>query len=130
MSHPEASRVRLELAHEQELLLHWLRADAYPLWATQGYDPIYGGFQESLTSAGPTADLPRRLRVQARQIYSFARAAAFGWNQADAARLVTRGLEYLLGHYRRSDGLFRTLVAPDGSPLDERAVLYDQAFVL
>jgi mannose/cellobiose epimerase-like protein (N-acyl-D-glucosamine 2-epimerase family) len=118
------------LRHEQELLMHWLRAYAYPLWATQGYDQIHGGFQESLTSAGPTADQPRRLRVQARQIYSFARAADLGWSPADAARLVTHGLEYLLGHYRRADGLFRTLVAADGSTLDERAQLYDQSFVL
>jgi mannose/cellobiose epimerase-like protein (N-acyl-D-glucosamine 2-epimerase family) len=130
MSHTEASQAKLALRHEQELLLNWLRAYAYPLWATQGYDHIHGGFQESLTSTGPTADQPRRLRVQARQIYSFARAASLGWSPADAARLVTDGLEFLVGHYRRSDGLFRTLVAADGSPLDERALLYDQAFVL
>jgi mannose-6-phosphate isomerase len=43
---------------------------------------------------------------------------------------VTAGLEYFLAHYRRSDGLFRTLVADDGTTLDDRAFLYDQAFVL
>jgi mannose/cellobiose epimerase-like protein (N-acyl-D-glucosamine 2-epimerase family) len=32
-------------------------------------------------------------------------------------------------HYRRSDGLFRTPCAADGTALDERAFLYDQAFV-
>jgi mannose/cellobiose epimerase-like protein (N-acyl-D-glucosamine 2-epimerase family) len=130
MSHTEASRALLALGHEQQQLVQWLRTCAYPLWAKQGYDRIRGGFQESLGSAGPTADQPRRARVQARQIYSFARAASLGWSPADAARLVTDGLEYFIGHYRRSDGLFRTLVAADGSPLDERVVLYDQAFVL
>ena len=39
-------------------------------------------------------------------------------------------MECFLGRYRRADGLFRTLVAADGSALDDRAVLYDQAFVL
>jgi mannose-6-phosphate isomerase len=68
--------------------------------------------------------------VQARQIYCFARAASLGWRPADAARLVTDGLAYFLAHYRRPDGLFRTLVAADGAALDDRAVLYDQAFVL
>jgi mannose/cellobiose epimerase-like protein (N-acyl-D-glucosamine 2-epimerase family) len=130
MSHTEASQATLELRHEQELLLHWLRTYAYPLWATQGYDHIHGGFHESLTGAGPTVEQPRRLRVAARQIYSFARAAALGWSPADAAWLVTEGMEYLLRHYRRPDGLFRTLVAADGRSLDERAQLYDQAFVL
>ena len=43
---------------------------------------------------------------------------------------MTDGLKYFLAHYRRPDGLFRTLVAADGAVLDERAYLYDQAFVL
>ncbi len=125
-----ATRARAELGHEQDLLLHWLRVDAYPLWATQGYDRVQGGFQESLTDAGPGAPQPHRARVQARQIYSFARAASLGWSPEQAARLVSEGLEYFLAHYLRPDGLFRTLVAPDGSALDDRAVLYDQAFAL
>lgn len=119
-----------DAAHELELLLQWLRTEAYPLWATQGYDWKQGGFQETLTSAGPNAEQPRRARVQARQIYSFARAASLGWSPTEAARLVSAGLEYFLARYRRPDGLFRTLVAADGSTLDDRAVLYDQAFVL
>lgn len=126
----EAARARLALVHEQDLLLRWLRTDAYPLWATQGYDRIQGGFQEALTSAGPNSQQPRRARVQARQIYAFARAASLGWSPAQAARLVSEGMECFLGRYRRADGLFRTLVAADGSALDDRAVLYDQAFVL
>ena len=118
------------LARERELLLRWLLTDAYPLWAAQGYDSIRGGFEESLTSTGPAPDQPRRARVQARQIYSFARAGSFGWKPQQAHRLVTGGLEYLLAHYRRSDGLYRTLVAADGRVLDDRAFLYEQAFVL
>lgn len=125
-----ASRARLELNHELDLLLHWLRADAYPLWATQGYDRIRGGFQEALTNTGPNAEQPRRARVQARQIYCFARAASLGWSPAQAARLVSDGLQHFLARYRRPDGLFRALVAADGSTLDDRAVLYDQAFAL
>jgi mannose/cellobiose epimerase-like protein (N-acyl-D-glucosamine 2-epimerase family) len=118
------------LQREHQSLQRWLLHDAYPLWAAQGYDRRRGGFQESLTSAGPVVDQPRRARVQARQIYAFARAASFGWQPEQARRLVTDGLQYFLAHYRRSDGLFRTLVAADGQALDERAWLYDQAFVL
>jgi mannose-6-phosphate isomerase len=43
---------------------------------------------------------------------------------------VAHGLEALASRYRRADGLYRTLVDDDGVPLDERALLYDQAFVL
>jgi mannose-6-phosphate isomerase len=44
--------------------------------------------------------------------------------------LLRRGFENLLACYRRPDGLYRTLIRSDGSPKDERALLYDQAFVL
>ena len=118
------------LKREHQRLRHWLLHDAYPLWATHGYDTRRGGFHESLAGAGPGAQEPRRARVQVRQIYSFARAAGFGWQPARARELVTAGLRYFLDHYRRPDGLFRTLIGADGTVLDERAFLYDQAFVL
>jgi mannose-6-phosphate isomerase len=118
------------LRQEHEWLSRWLLRDAYPLWATQGYDRVHGGFEESLTGAGASGEQPRRARVQVRQIYAFARAASLGWQPDEARRLVRQGLEYFLAHYRRSDGLFRTLVAVDGKALDERVFLYDQAFVL
>lgn len=121
----EPVRLQARLA----LLQHWLVDEAYPRWASLGYDERRGGFHELLDAAGPVAAAPRRARVQVRQIYCFARAAGFGW-RGDAARLVTRGWEYFFRHYRRPDGLFRTLVAADGSVLDDRAYLYDQAFVL
>lgn len=41
--------------------------------AAWGFDEVSGGIEESLTSEGPSANPPRRARVQARQIYSFAR---------------------------------------------------------
>lgn len=110
-------------------LSHWLVAEAYPLWATAGSDPVYGGFHESLDQDARPRYEPRRIRVQARQVYAFARAPSFGWD-GDAAGLVRAGLLYIRRHYRRPDGLFRTLVAPDGTTLDDRAWLYDQTFVL
>ena len=45
-----------------------------PLWSTEGWDQSIGGFVERLGIDG-RADraAPRRVRVQARQIYCFAR---------------------------------------------------------
>jgi mannose-6-phosphate isomerase len=43
---------------------------------------------------------------------------------------VRQGLDYLQARYRRPDGLYRALVDPLGAPVDDTAVLYDQAFVL
>ena len=128
-SDPEMFSAPAQLRAQHAKLKHWLVAEAYPLWASGGYDHMHGGFQELLDSGGPVACAPRRARVQVRQIYCFARAAGLGW-RGDAAKLVTRGWEYFLRRYRRADGLFRTLIAADGTVLDDRALLYDQAFVL
>jgi mannose/cellobiose epimerase-like protein (N-acyl-D-glucosamine 2-epimerase family) len=125
---PRAARTRAK--DEFDWLQRWLVNDAYPLWAREGYDSVLGGFHETLGSDGSAlANEPRRARVQLRQIYSFARAADFGWHE-NTLRLVMDGLDYFFAHYRRSDGLFRTLVAPNGTALDGAALLYDQAFVL
>jgi mannose-6-phosphate isomerase len=104
-------------------------AAAYPLWSRNGVDPSTGGFNEALDMHGHAIALPRRARVHPRQIYAFAQARHFGW-QGDGETIVRRGMEYFTRYYRRCDGLFRALVSADGTPLDERALLYDQAFAL
>lgn len=109
-------------------LLEWLIGKACPLWSTYDVDRERGGFHERLN--GTTGlDEPRRARVPPRQVCAFAISATLGWS-GDAAKLATHGILYFLTHYRRPDGLFRTLVAPEGMPIDNRALLYDQAFVL
>jgi mannose/cellobiose epimerase-like protein (N-acyl-D-glucosamine 2-epimerase family) len=110
-------------------LVSWLLDAAYPIWSTRGTDSMQGGFQERLTLSGEPTDDARRARVQPRQIYAFSRAPSLGW-KGDASGAVAQGLSYFLTRYRRPDGLFRTLVGTDGTPVDDRAVLYDQAFAL
>jgi mannose-6-phosphate isomerase len=56
-------------------------------------------------------------------------APSLGW-RGDAAGLIRHALDYFVARYQRPDGLFRTLIAADGSPLDNSALLYDQAFAL
>jgi mannose/cellobiose epimerase-like protein (N-acyl-D-glucosamine 2-epimerase family) len=113
----------------QQQLIEWLRHRAYPIWSTAGVDALSGGFQERLSQDGTPLAEPRRARVQPRQIYAFARAPHLGW-RGDARAIVERGIAFYLSHYRRPDGLYRTLVAADGSTLDNSVLLYDQAFAL
>lgn len=122
-----SSRAQLERLHARLVL--WLAKDAYPRWAEHGLDVRNGGFIESLGQDGTDPMQPRRARVQPRQAHAFAQAPRFGW-RGDAAGIVQRGVEYFVAHYRRDDGLFRTLVDAHGAPLDERALLYDQSFAL
>jgi mannose-6-phosphate isomerase len=110
-------------------LIAWLTDSAYPLWAVAGIDPHNGGFIETVAQNGTGLAHPRRARVHPRQVYAFAQAPGFGWS-GDAAGIVSRGTDYFSTYYLRPDGLFRTLAAVDGAPLDDRAVLYDQAFAL
>jgi len=119
-------KARIDQQHDQ--LCSWLCDAAYPLWSTAGVDPA-GGFHERLAQNGKPLLEPRRARVNPRQAYCFAMAPSLGW-RGDSARLVQHGLDYFVKRYQRPDGLFRMLVAADGSPLEDRALLYDQAFAL
>ncbi|MFG1230502.1 AGE family epimerase/isomerase [Xanthobacter wiegelii] len=106
----------------------WLFDAALPLWWRVGSDPE-GGFHEKIALSGEAVPAPRRLRVQARQVYVYVEAGRLGW-PGPWREAAAHGLDFLLTCYRRPDGLFRMLVAADGTPLDDRADLYDQAFAL
>ena len=110
-------------------MLNWLVQDAFPLWARFGVDRSTGGFVEALDADGNPLALPRRLRIQPRQAFSFAQARQLGW-KADASALITSALEFAEQHHRRSDGMYRTLVDARGDVLDDTPRLYDHAFLL
>lgn len=109
-------------------LADWLRVRALPIWSSLGHSTD-GAFAEMLSLSGRPFSLPRRARVQARQIFVYANAGLANW-QGPWRCIVERGLDRLYTDYLRSDGLCRTLLTPDGAPLDETPYLYDQAFVL
>jgi mannose-6-phosphate isomerase len=117
------------LAAKTEDLLGWLKGSTLPLWWDVGADHARGGFYEALDHHGKPVAANRRARVQTRQIYVYATAGDLGWDGPwkDA---VAHGLDFFLGRYRRPDGLFRTLVSPEGAAIDESTWLYDQAFAL
>ncbi len=110
-------------------LTDWLMTSALPIWWSLGADHERGGFREGLDQQGRPADEGRRLRVQARQVYSYATAGALGW-RGPWRQAIGHGLDYLDTRYRRPDGLYRTLVTDNGAVADDSAMLYDQAFVL
>lgn len=111
---------------------NWFVDDALPLWAARGYDAKRGGFYESLDFNGePVTDQPRRVRVQARQIYTFSEAAARGAHRR-AEALAAEGFEHFLARACPEGGARGCvhLLSDDGSVLDGRRDLYDQAFLL
>jgi mannose-6-phosphate isomerase len=117
------------LVRLRDELKAWALDHAFPVWWEVGADKVQGGFFEKITLDGTPVEAPRRARVQPRQIYSYAVAGLLGWD-GPWKRALEHGLDFYLGKYRRPDGFMRTLVASDGSPLDDKVDLYDQAFGL
>lgn len=110
-------------------LRRWLFESALPLWWLIGADHSHGGFHDRISQSGVAADLPKRARVQARQIFVYAEAGRCGW-PGDWQKAVTHGVDFLFKAYRRDDGLFRSRVETDGTVSEDSFDLYDQAFVL
>jgi mannose/cellobiose epimerase-like protein (N-acyl-D-glucosamine 2-epimerase family) len=105
---------------------------AFPLWSTEGWDRKTGGFIDRLTPDGRADYLtPRRVLVQARQIYCFAKGAQLGW-YPQGRDIALKGLEHLLNKAKAPDGRpgFVHTLAHDGSVLDSLRDTYDHAFVL
>lgn len=105
---------------------------ALPRWSTEGWDATTGGFIERLHPDGRADRLaPRRVRVQARQIYCYAKAAQMGW-YPQGRDIALKGLEYLLATAKAPDGRpgFVNTLMPDGTVKDPLRDSYDHAFVL
>lgn len=109
-----------------------LLMDAFDTWSDIAWDKENGGFVECLDMAGiPDTEAVRRVRVQARQVFSFARAISMGWSHPDIARkLMLQGLAYLNGPCRHPDGGWVHKVSKKGDILDDTRDLYDHAFIL
>lgn len=125
-----------ERAQATETAVYNLRSslvtDAFPLWRGVGWDAARGGFIERLDLNGaPDLAAPRRVRVQARQIYCYAKAAHLGW-YPEGAEIARKGLDYIIAKAKSPDGRpgYVHILAPDGSVLDPRRDTYDHAFIL
>ena len=105
---------------------------ALPLWSGEGWDRTTGGFIDRLGPDGRAdARAPRRIMVQARQIYCFAKAAQMGW-YPEGREVALKGLDYLLTKAKSPDGKpgFVHVLTPEGAVLKPLRDTYDHAFVL
>jgi len=103
-----------------------------PLWSREGWDAASGGFVDRLLEDGRADRLaPRRVFVQARQIYCYAKAAQMGW-YPEGRQVALKGLEYFLARAKSPDGKpgYVHRLSPDGAVLDAKRDTYDHAFVL
>ena len=120
---PSALTSRAQHAHA------WLMDAAFPFWLDRGLDRAHGGYHERLFRDGAPENRNKRLRVQARQIYACAYAGQLGWSGPWREGLES-ALNLMLDKGRRADGLFIHQFSFESAPVDQRADLYDQAFVI
>ncbi len=105
---------------------------AFDTWSKVGWDDECGGFVEQLNMDGtPDVQADRRVRVQARQVFSFAKAIDMGWpDKETAGTIVDRGIAYIDERLRHADGGFIHRIDRRGNALDDRRDLYDHAFMI
>ena len=128
----QASPGAVERQDIVETLRTLMTDHSLPLWAREGWDSSRGGFVERLDPQGRADEFaPRRVRVQARQIYCFAKAARMGW-YPEGREIAMKGLDYLLAKAKSPDGRpgFVHLLDSDGSTMNAMRDSYDHAFVL
>jgi mannose/cellobiose epimerase-like protein (N-acyl-D-glucosamine 2-epimerase family) len=109
----------------------WGLQTALPFWAAHGWDDVHGGFLESLALDGsPIRGEARRVRVQARQIYVFARAEHEGWFAG--LDLAEAAASLLLQRAWQADGKpgWAHLLTDQGAVANPVRDLYDHAFIL
>lgn len=110
----------------QKLAKEWVFEILAPYWAKYGVHED-GMFVEEITHEGKVVDSYRRLMVQARQIFSFCELGDLGWG-GDWQALVENAVHHFLDKGINEKGFFIHTFAPDGTVLDARLDLYNQAF--
>lgn len=120
----------VETIPEAAALADWLRG-ALAIWGPACWDDTRGGFHERFALDGtPKLDDPfKRLRVQARQIFSCVAAHEMGLS-GPCLETARRGFAFLIADGWQEAGGWPHLFGPDGDILDSTRDTYDHAFVL
>lgn len=111
---------------------YWLKEHACAYWLTHGTDWQQGGFYECIQLDGkPLIEAPRRVMVQARQIYSLRVALSLNCcDREKAVHAIEAGIQRLISKYSLASGAFAHSVNQYGSHHDTTPYLYSQAFAL
>lgn len=113
-------------------LIHWMTKAALPLWLERGFDPDTGCALERLNARGSAdLDCPKRVRVQARQMFVLACASRRGW-VSDGADRVARLEQFTtrFASHPQAPEVYVHILDADNGILDPRQDVYDLAFFL
>lgn len=122
----------LTLNHWVQQLEQWMTGAALPLWMEQGFDRVNGSAHERLTKEGlPDTSCPKRVRVQARQMFVLACASQRGWVEGAAG--IVSDLDHFVTRYAQHPNapqVYVHVLNSDNGIHDRRQDAYDLAFFL
>ena len=109
---------------------HWLSKHVLPLWSTKGIDEFGASFERLLANGEPDHKANKRVRVQARQMFSFAYGQHHGW--LDNGLELIAGIDEFVEQYAKNhqDGGFAHVLSPNNQIINHDIDLYDCAFFL
>lgn len=106
----------------------WFWAVSLPGWLSRATDPDAGLF-DALDANGAADPLAgKTVLAQARSLFTLAHLALLSGDPALTAAAERQVV--MLDRFRKAPGLYRSIVARDGQPLDDVARSYDQTFVI
>ena len=110
----------------------YLTEKLVPFWAARVVEPRCGGFQTNYGRDGRRTDVTEKsLLAQARCLFTIAHVRRQGFEWPGAEQALEQGLAFLRRHLRApAHGASYWIVREDGSPQDDRKVLYGHAFLL
>jgi mannose-6-phosphate isomerase len=110
----------------------WFWNDYFGTWLAQVRDGDAGVFDALDVTGQPDRSATKSVLAQARTLFTVAHAAVLSGDPALIAAAQSQAA--FLTKFRKSPGLYRTAIGPDGIPtgvsLDEAARSYDQTFVI
>lgn len=121
-------RTSLQLRETAHRARAFLLGPAAQMWS-RGGQLRNGLFPERFELSGLENTEYFRTFVQARHVFSFACIGCLGWD-GPWRELIAGAVETLLTSAKRPDGFFVHKMDSNAVPLDDRADLYDQSFVL
>lgn len=121
---------QIQLMMVSRVFTDWVTDCSVPFWLQHGFDPR-GTFAERLTLEGEVDPVKTsRVRLQARQTFSFAVAAELGADRKACAKAASFGVGVLTSQCQRADGLYGREIHPGIGLSDQTPELYDNAFAL
>ncbi len=116
---------KLTLQYDQ-----WIREQVVPLWLKQGFDPSGACLEQFLSNGTPDFDSPKRVRVQARQMFVVAYAHLQGWTCEGLSK--TYGMDVFLNQTTNAQfyGYYPHILGSDNKIINSSHDLYDCAFFL